>query len=63
MIGRVGMIFGEKGINIATMIVGRREIGGEAVMLLAVDHMPDEDTLAKLLDIEALRSVKLVRLG
>ncbi|RKQ88774.1 phosphoglycerate dehydrogenase [Brockia lithotrophica] len=63
VIGRVGMIFGEKGINIATMIVGRREIGGEAVMLLAVDHTPDEDTLAKLLDIEALRSVKLVRLG
>jgi D-3-phosphoglycerate dehydrogenase len=37
IIGRVGTIFGDAGINIATMDVGRRAQGGEALMVLTVD--------------------------
>ena len=37
VIGKVGTILGEHGVNIATMEVGRRSEGGEALMGLTVD--------------------------
>ncbi len=37
VIGRVGTILGENGVNIASMQVGRRKQGGEALMALTVD--------------------------
>lgn len=43
MIGKIGTILGDNGINIAHMQVGRRKIGGEAVMGINVDiPIPDE---------------------
>jgi D-3-phosphoglycerate dehydrogenase len=43
VIGRVGQILGSQEINIATMQVGRKELGGEAIMLLSFDkHLEDE---------------------
>lgn len=42
MIGKVGTILGNHGINIANMQVGRKKIGGEALMGLNVDTpIPD----------------------
>lgn len=46
MIGRIGTILGNAGINIAHMQVGRKKIGGEAVMGLNVD-VPIEDAVMK----------------
>ncbi|PKB14412.1 D-3-phosphoglycerate dehydrogenase [Novosphingobium kunmingense] len=37
-IGRIGTLLGEAGINIGTFNLGRREAGGEAVLLLSVDE-------------------------
>jgi D-3-phosphoglycerate dehydrogenase len=37
VIGKVGTILGESGVNIASMQVGRRKQGGEALMALTVD--------------------------
>ena len=37
-IGRIGTLLGESGINIGTFHLGRREAGGEAVLLLSVDE-------------------------
>ena len=37
-IGRLGSLLGEEGINIGTFHLGRREAGGEAVLLLSVDQ-------------------------
>lgn len=37
IIGQIGGALGERGVNIATMQVGRREAGGEALMAMAVD--------------------------
>ena len=37
VIGRVGTLLGERGVNIASMQVGRRKQGGEALMALTVD--------------------------
>ena len=36
-IGRIGTLLGENGINIGTFSLGRREAGGEAILLLSVD--------------------------
>ena len=36
-IGRIGTLLGEAGINIGTFHLGRRDAGGEAVLLLSVD--------------------------
>ena len=42
-IGRIGTLLGENGINIGTFNLGRREAGGEAVLLLSVDsRVPGE---------------------
>ena len=46
-IGRIGTLLGENAINIGTFNLGRREAGGEAVLLLSVDNPVDADLLAK----------------
>ncbi|HEX4848078.1 MAG TPA: phosphoglycerate dehydrogenase, partial [Novosphingobium sp.] len=44
-IGRIGSLLGEKGINIGTFHLGRREAGGEAVLLLSVDSPVSKDVI------------------
>jgi D-3-phosphoglycerate dehydrogenase len=46
-IGRIGTLLGENDINIGTFNLGRREAGGEAVLLLSVDSPVGEEVLAK----------------
>ncbi len=46
MIGKVGTIMGENGINIANMNVGRKKIGGKAVMSITVDKPIPEKILS-----------------
>jgi len=57
-IGRIGTLLGESGINIGTFHLGRREAGGEAVLLLSVDQAISRDMLAK---VEQLEGVNLAR--
>ncbi|OSZ70007.1 phosphoglycerate dehydrogenase [Sphingomonas sp. IBVSS2] len=45
-IGRLGTTLGEAGVNIGTFHLGRREAGGEAVLLLSVDDVVGEALLA-----------------
>ena len=40
VIGRVGTLFGEAGVNIANMAVSRTKEGGKALMALAIDSEP-----------------------
>ncbi|GAA1750288.1 phosphoglycerate dehydrogenase [Luedemannella helvata] len=47
IVGVVGSILGELGVNIAAMQVARREAGGEALMILTIDSPVDADTLEK----------------
>ncbi|RVU07772.1 phosphoglycerate dehydrogenase [Novosphingobium umbonatum] len=44
-IGRIGTLLGENGINIGTFNLGRREAGGEAVLLLSVDSAVPAEVL------------------
>ena len=46
VVGTIGTILGEAGVNIAAMQVARREAGGEALMTLTVDSSVDAELLA-----------------
>ena len=54
-IGRIGSLLGEAGINIGNFNLGRREGGGDAVLLLSVDQPIPADVIARA---EALAGVK-----
>jgi D-3-phosphoglycerate dehydrogenase len=46
VVGAIGTILGENGVNIASMQVARRSIGGEALMALTVDSSVDAELLS-----------------
>src|SRR3954464_11012722 len=48
VIGRVGTLFGEAGVNIANMSVSRDRAGGKALMGLAIDSAVPDDLRAQL---------------
>ncbi|MDO7843084.1 phosphoglycerate dehydrogenase [Sphingomonas immobilis] len=56
-IGRLGSLLGEERVNIGTFHLGRRDAGGEAVLLLSVDEPVTPDLLDK---VRALAGVKTV---
>jgi D-3-phosphoglycerate dehydrogenase len=49
IIGRVGTIFGQHGINIAQMAVGRAEPGGDAIGVLNLDSRPPAEAMNEVL--------------
>jgi D-3-phosphoglycerate dehydrogenase len=62
IIGKVGTLLGQAAINIATMDVGRKAEGGEALMCLTVDtEAPPEvlDLVATEIEAHQLRTVTL----
>ncbi|MGJ3649334.1 phosphoglycerate dehydrogenase [Sphingomonas sp. GlSt437] len=54
-IGRLGSLLGEAGVNIATFHLGRRQAGGEAILLLSVDDAVTPEMIAR---VRALAGVK-----
>ncbi len=48
IIGRVGTLLGQNNINIAFMQVGRKELGGKAVMVIMVDTPAPPELLAQI---------------
>ena len=62
MIGRVGTVFGEEGVNIISAAVGAEEDGERAVMALTTDAPVHEATIEKILQLDGFtvgRSVDL----
>jgi D-3-phosphoglycerate dehydrogenase len=57
-IGRLGTTLGEAGVNIGTFHLGRRDAGGEAVLLLSVDGAVDEPLLWQLCRLPGVKTVK-----
>ncbi|MCR8642330.1 phosphoglycerate dehydrogenase [Paenibacillus sp. N1-5-1-14] len=58
MIGRVGTLLGDNQINIATMQVGRQEIGGSAIMLLTIDKAAGTDVIRILEELPEIVNVR-----
>ncbi|WML40971.1 phosphoglycerate dehydrogenase [Neobacillus sp. OS1-2] len=62
MIGKVGSLLGNHGINIGTMQVGRTEVGGAAIMVLTLDKALGTEVIRDLTLIEGLDEAQLLEL-
>lgn len=60
VIGKVGTLIGEHDINIHTMQVGRKIIGGKAVMVFGIDAPVPDEALTELAKIDGVLDVKFV---
>jgi D-3-phosphoglycerate dehydrogenase len=60
VIGTVGTLLGEAGINIANMQVGRHAEGAEAIMVLAVDSPIPQGVLDQVVKRVSMRDARLV---
>jgi D-3-phosphoglycerate dehydrogenase len=61
VIGGIGMLMGENGINIARMQFGRETAGGRAMSVVSVDSPVSEEVMAKVRKLPNVLSVKLIR--
>jgi D-3-phosphoglycerate dehydrogenase len=60
-IGRLGSTLGEANVNIGTFHLGRRNQGGEAVLLLSVDGAVSDDVLKAICNLAGVKTVKLLK--
>ncbi|MBJ6363487.1 phosphoglycerate dehydrogenase [Paenibacillus sp. GCM10012307] len=58
IIGRVGTLLGGNDVNIATMQVGRKVVGGAAVMVLSVDKAVPREVLQEIAKLPDLNNAK-----
>jgi D-3-phosphoglycerate dehydrogenase / 2-oxoglutarate reductase len=61
-IGAISTKIGEHGINIAKMQVGRKELGGEAVMVLKVDQHVPQSVISEIKKLEDVHDAVAVNL-
>ncbi len=61
-IGKASTLLGNYGVNIAGMQVGRKEPGGESIMILNVDHTISNEVIEQLKKIENIKDAKVVNL-
>jgi D-3-phosphoglycerate dehydrogenase / 2-oxoglutarate reductase len=60
VIGHVGKVLGDHDVNIATMQVGRKEAGGEAIMVLSFDKPLAEDMIEKLKSLKEIVAINSI---
>ena len=60
-IGRIGSLLGQNGINIGTFHLGRRDAGGEAIVLLSVDQPIPAEVQQQACDLEGVKMVKALK--
>ena len=61
LIGRLGTVLGDAGINIATFNLGRDQAGGNAIALIEIDEEPSEAVLAQVRTLPNVMRVKALR--
>lgn len=61
LIGRIGLLLGEHRVNIARLSLDRNKIGGKAAAIFNIDSPPPEVALQKMVEIEGLNQVKVVK--
>jgi D-3-phosphoglycerate dehydrogenase len=62
IVGRIGTLLGDHGVNIATMSLSRNQAGGTALTVLNLDTAPDESLLAKIRGSEDIKSAQVIEL-
>lgn len=61
-IGRVGTLLANEDINIASMQVGRSAEGGDAIMMLTVDHHVETDSIKRIKEVKNIHDAKAIDL-
>ncbi|MDR2709207.1 MAG: phosphoglycerate dehydrogenase [Elusimicrobiota bacterium] len=62
VVGSVGKVLGDSGVNIAGMNLARKSAGGEALTIIEVDDVISKEVVSKLEKIEGVKRVAPVRL-
>ena len=62
MVGRIGTLLGDHGVNIATMSLSRNQAGGRALTVLNLDTAPGERVLADICASEDIHSAQVIQL-
>jgi D-3-phosphoglycerate dehydrogenase len=56
MVGRIGLLLGDHGVNISNMRLSRSGPGGDAMMVLSLDVEPSREALDDLESVPGVRS-------
>jgi len=62
MVGRIGTLLGEHGVNIATMSLSRNQAGGTALTVLNLDTAPDAALLDQIRASQDIQSAQVIEL-
>ncbi|MBM3190333.1 MAG: ACT domain-containing protein, partial [Chloroflexi bacterium] len=62
VIGQMGTILGEAGVNISFVEVGRERRGGRGIMVVGVDEPISPEVLARIMRMPSIRAAHLVSL-
>lgn len=62
IVGRIGTLLGDHGVNIATMSLSRKEAGGSALTVLNLDTAPDDALMSTIRASEDILSAQVVQL-
>ncbi len=62
IVGRIGTLLGDHGVNIATMSLSRNEAGGTALTVLNLDTAPDDHLLGIIRGSEDIRNAQVIEL-
>ena len=62
MVGRIGTLLGDHGVNIATMSLSRNQVGGTALTVLNLDTALSEELLSEVRASEDIHSAQVIQL-
>jgi D-3-phosphoglycerate dehydrogenase len=62
MVGRIGTLLGDHGVNIATMSLSRNQAGGTALTVLNLDTAPSEELLSEIRASEDIHSAQVIEI-
>jgi D-3-phosphoglycerate dehydrogenase len=62
MVGRIGTLLGDHGVNIATMSLSRNQAGGTALTVLNLDTAPSEELLSEIRVSGDIHSAQVIQL-
>ena len=62
IVGRIGTLLGDHGVNIATMSLSRNQAGGTALTVLNLDTAPSEELLARIRASDDIHSAQVIEL-
>ncbi|MSO70503.1 MAG: phosphoglycerate dehydrogenase [Alphaproteobacteria bacterium] len=61
LIGHLGSLLGEAGVNIASFHLGRLKVGGDAIALVEIDQDPSDDLLRRIRALPHVMQEKVLR--